>query len=55
MIAISCTKQKTLLLPCRGSISDILGSIQSRGALSGRRAVTIERSLMSGCGQGINL
>ena len=42
-------------LPCRGSISDISGSFQSRGALSGRRALTIECSLMSGCGQGHEL
>ena len=47
--------QKTLLSPCRGSISDILGSFQSRGALSGLRALTIEHLLMSGCGQGHEL
>ena len=47
--------QKTLLLPFRGSISDILGSFQSRGALSGRRDLTIECLLMSGCGQGHEL
>ena len=41
-----------LLSPCRGSISDILGSFQSGGALSCWRALTIECSLMSGCGQG---
>ena len=36
---------------CRGSISDILGIFQSRGAFSSWRALTIECSLMSGCGQ----
>ena len=49
------TGLKGLLCPCRGSISDILGSFQSGGALSGQRALTIERSLMSGCGQGHEL
>ena len=39
----------------RGSISDILGSFQSRGTLSGRRALTIECLLMSGCGHGHGL
>ena len=43
------------LAPRRGSICDILGSFQSGGALSGRRALTIERSLMCGCGQGHEL
>ena len=38
-----------------GDISDILGSFQSGGALSGQRAITIERSLMSGCSQGHEL
>ena len=46
---------EALLLLCRGSISEIFGSFQSGGALSGRRALTIERSLMSGCGQGHEL
>ena len=36
-------------------ISDILGSFQARGVLCGRRALTIEYSLMSGCGQGYKL
>ena len=36
----------------RGSISDILGSFQFGGALSGWRALSIERSLMNGYGQG---
>ena len=49
------TGLETLLSPCRGSISDILGSFQSGGALSGRKALTIERLLMSGCGQGPEL
>ena len=38
--------------PCRDSISGFLGSFQSAGVFSGRRALTIERSVMSGCGQG---
>ena len=42
---------KTLLPPCRGFIPDILGSFQFGGVLSGQRALTIERLLMSGCGQ----
>ena len=40
---------------CRGSISDILGSFQSRGALSGQKALTIKCSLMKGCGLGHEL
>ena len=39
------------IAPCRGFISDILSSFQSRGALSGWRALTIEHPLMSGCGR----
>ena len=42
---------KRLLSPCRDSISGIVGCFQSRGAFSGRRALTIEHLLMSGCGQ----
>ena len=38
-----------VISPCRDSIS---GSFQSGGAFSGRRALTIERLVMSGCGQG---
>ena len=34
-----------------GSISDILDSFQSEGALCGQRAMTIECSLMSRCGR----
>ena len=44
-----------LLSPCSGYISDILGSFPSGGVLSGQRALTIERLLMSGCGQGHEL
>ena len=33
---------------CRGTISGLVGSIQSGGALAGQRALTIESSLMSG-------
>ena len=40
------------LSPRRDSISGNLGSVQSGGAFSGRRALTIERLLMSGCVQG---
>ena len=47
--------KKILLSNCRGSMSDILGSFQSGEVLSGRRALTIECSLMSGCGQGHEL
>ena len=35
--------------PC---ISGFLGSFQSEGPFLGRWALTIERSVMSGCGQG---
>ena len=35
-----------------GSLSGCLGSFQSGGAFLGRRALTIERLVMSGCGQG---
>ena len=34
------------------SISGTVGSFQSGGAFAGRRALTIESLLMSGCGQG---
>ena len=33
------------------ALSGILGIFQSRGAFSGRRGLTIECLLMSGCGQ----
>ena len=39
-------------VPCRGSITGLLGSFLSGGAISGRTVLTIERSVMSGCGQG---
>ena len=38
-----------VLSPCRDSIS---GSFQSGETFLGWRALTIERSVMSGCGQG---
>ena len=38
--------------PCRDSISGLLDSFQSGGAFSGQRVLTIEHSVMSGCGQG---
>ena len=41
-----------VLSPCRDSISGFLGRFQSGGVFSGRRALTIERSVMIGCGQG---
>ena len=40
-----------MLSPCRGSISGFLGSFQSGGPFLGRKALTIERSVMSWCGQ----
>ena len=49
------TGLETLLLPCRGFVSDILGSFQTGGALFDRWAPTIECLLMSGCGQGNEL
>ena len=42
--------QELLPSPCRGTISESVGNFQSAGALAGRRALTIESSLMSGCG-----
>ena len=44
-----------ILSPCRSSVSGFLGSFQSGGAFLGRRALTIECLVMSGCGQVINL
>ena len=44
--------QEPLLSPCRGTISESVGSFQSAGALAGQRALTIESSLMSECGLG---
>ena len=41
-----------VLSPCRDSISGPLGNFQSGGVFSGQRALTIEHSVMSGCGQG---
>ena len=38
-----------VLSPCRGSISGFLGSFQSGGVFLGRKALTIEHSVMSGC------
>ena len=46
------TGVEMLLSPCRDSISGILGSFQSGGTFSGRRALAIEGLLMSGCVQG---
>jgi len=44
--------QEPLLSPCSGTISGLVGSIQSGGACAGRKALTIESLLMSGCGWG---
>ena len=46
-----------VLSPCRGSISGFLGIFQSGGMLSGQRAltITVECSVMGGCGQGHEL
>ena len=55
VLLLSCAnghRKRPVLSPCRGSISDFLGSFQCAGAFLGRRALTIERSVMSGCGQG---
>ena len=41
--------------PCRDSISGFLGSFHSGGVFSGRRALTIECLVMSGCGLGHEL
>ena len=41
-----------VLSACRDSISDFLGSFQAQGVFSGQRALTIERLVMNGCGQG---
>ena len=42
--------QDPLFSPCRGTISESVGCFQSVGVLTGRRALTIEKLLMSGCG-----
>ena len=46
------TGSGTTPLPCRGTIFGLVGRIQSGGVLTGRRTLTIESSLMSGCGWG---
>ena len=46
------TGVETALSLRRGSFSGFLGSFQSGEAFLGRRALTIERSVMSRCGQG---
>ena len=46
------TGSGTTPLPCRGTIFGLVGRIQSGGVLAGRRTLTIESSLMSGCGWG---
>ena len=53
-LLLSCTngRRKTVLSPCRDSISGLLGTFQPGGAFSCQRVLTIERSVMSGCGQG---
>ena len=42
------TSIENCLFTCRGSISGFVGSFQSGGVFSGQRALTIERSVMSG-------
>jgi len=44
--------QEPLPSPCRGTISGLVGSIQSGGVHAGRTALSIESLLMSGCGWG---
>ena len=53
-LLVSCTngRRKRSFSLCRDSISGLLGSFLSGGAISGRRVLTIERSVMSGCGLG---
>ena len=56
ILPLSCTNRpKKCSFHLVGAPFDILGSFQSEGALSGQRALTIERLLMSGCGQGREL
>ena len=53
-LLLSCTngrRKRSFHGPCRGSIAGLLGSFLSGGAISGWRVLTIERSVMSGCGQ----
>ena len=56
---LSCTNrlEKLLISPCRGTISGSVGSFQSRSFLWSETLdyLTIECSLMSGCGQGHEL
>ena len=42
-----------VLSPFRDSVSGILGSAQSGEVFSGWRALTNERPVMNGCGQGL--
>ena len=57
IVLLSCTNGPRPPFHLVGApfLSDILGSFQSGGVLSGWRALTIERLLMSGCGQGHEL
>ena len=41
-----------VLSHCKDFISGFVGSFQPGGTFSGRRALTIEHSVVSGCGQG---
>ena len=49
---VSTNRLRNPPLPCRGTIFGLVGRIQSGGVLAGRRTLTIESSLMSGCGWG---
>ena len=57
ILLLSCTNRprKHSFRLVAAPFSDILGSFQSGRALSGRRSLTIEHSLMIGCGQGYEL
>ena len=54
VLLLSCAngRRKRYFHLVGGSISGFLGSFQSGAAFLGRKALTIERSVMSGCGQG---
>ena len=44
---VSTMGTKTLLSPCRGTISRTVGSFQSGGVFAGQTALTIESLIMS--------
>ena len=49
---LCCTMGMESAPPCRHSISSTVGSFQSEQAFACWKALTIESSLVSGCGQG---